>query len=89
MVDAHGGAYDGRLLRIDPATGFAQTWTVADDAAFASSDIAGARAAGVWLARGGLIEILRKPALAHLSLDFPDAIPVRRQPAPQLSVVRP
>jgi len=43
---------DGRLLRYDPATGAARTWTVSDDAAFVSSEIIPAKAGGVWLIEG-------------------------------------
>ncbi len=39
----------GRLVRLDPASESAQTWTVADDAVFVSADIAPARDGGVWL----------------------------------------
>ena len=42
----------GHLTRFDPGTGTWQTWTVSDDAAFASSIIAPARAGGVWIWSG-------------------------------------
>ncbi len=40
---------DGRLVRFDPTTGSERTWTVSDDAAFASFEIVPARSGGVWL----------------------------------------
>ena len=42
----------GRLVRFDPASGFARIWTVTDDAAFETIDIAPARDRGVWLLNG-------------------------------------
>jgi sugar lactone lactonase YvrE len=40
---------DGRLVRFDPTTGSERTWTVSDDAAFASFELMPARSGGVWL----------------------------------------
>jgi hypothetical protein len=45
----------GHLTRFDPGTGTWQTWTVRDDAAFASSIMAPARAGGVWIWSGDSI----------------------------------
>lgn len=47
----------GRLLRFNPATGSARTWTVTDDAAFAMPEIAPARAGGVWLRNGATLRL--------------------------------
>jgi hypothetical protein len=53
VADANGPlwAHDfrGRLVRFDPTTGSERTWTVSDDAAFASFEVMPARAGGVWL----------------------------------------
>ena len=42
----------GRLVRFDPASGSARTWTVGNDAAFETTDIAPAVEGGVWLLNG-------------------------------------
>jgi hypothetical protein len=42
----------GRVTRFDPATGAHRTWTLSDDASFASLTMAPARAGGVWIWSG-------------------------------------
>jgi ligand-binding sensor domain-containing protein len=72
----------GLLVRLDPASGATRTWTLSDDAAFVSSDIAPARVGGVWLVKGhtlrlfdGMVfrEVIDAPAEVSIVAEAPDA----------------
>ena len=72
----------GRLVRFDPATGTARTWTLGDDAAFGSTDIAPAKGGGVWLVNGRTLrlfdgtvfrEVIEAPAEIAILTEAPDA----------------
>lgn len=71
----------GRLVRYDPATGQGRSWTISNDAAFGMTDIAPARAGGVWLLSGNTLrrfdgtvfrEVLDAPAEVTLVAEARD-----------------
>ena len=60
VVDGEGMIWapgDGRLVRFDPTSGSARTWTVSDDTAFGINTIAPARDGGVWLIDGRMLRL--------------------------------
>jgi ligand-binding sensor domain-containing protein len=72
----------GLLVRFDPATGSARTWTVRDDAAFETTDIAPAGGGGVWLVNGSTLrrfdgdafrDVIEAPAPVAAVVEAPDA----------------
>jgi len=72
----------GHLTRLDPETGTRQTWTVSDDAAFASSIVAPARAGGVWIWSGTSI-------LRFAGDGFAESIPITAADQPTALVETP
>jgi hypothetical protein len=72
---------DGRLVRYDPVSAAGRAWTVGDDASFGTTDIAGARAGGVWLIGAGDVrrfdgrvfrQVIRTPGEVSLLAEVPD-----------------
>ena len=57
----------GRLVRFDPASGTARAWTVTDDAAFETTDIAPARDGGVWLLNGWTLRRFDGPVFGDVA----------------------
>ncbi len=84
VVDGGGKIWalgDGRLVRFDPASGSARTWTVSDDAAFEMDVIAPAGAGGVWLVQGRMLRwfdgttfrtVVEAPADIAVAAEAPD-----------------
>ena len=73
--------WGGRLVRYDPATGSGRSWTISDDAAFTMTQIAPARAGGVWMATGRTLrwfdgtafrEVIESPASISVLTEAPD-----------------
>ncbi len=71
-----------RLVRFDPATASARSWTIADDPAFTVGEIAAARAGGVWLVTHRTLrrfdgtafrEVIEAPADITILTESPDA----------------
>jgi len=74
-------ARDDRLVRYDPATGSGRSWSVSDDAAFSTWDIAPARDGGVWLIDGRTLrwfdgevfrEVIEAPVEIANAVEAPD-----------------
>ena len=72
----------GLLVRFDPAAGSGRTWTVRDDMAFETTDIAPARGGGVWLLNGYTLrlfdgdvfrDVIQAPAAIVALVEAPDA----------------
>jgi hypothetical protein len=72
----------GLLVRFDPAAGSGRTWTVSDDDAFETTDIAPARGSAVWLLNGDTLrrfdgtvfrDVIQAPAAIVALVEAPDA----------------
>lgn len=73
--------FGGRLVRFDPATESGRSWTISDDAAFTTSEIAAAQAGGVWLVTGRSVrwfdgtvfrEVVEAPSEITVLTEAPD-----------------